>query len=395
VAEPITVFAWAELVTDEVCREVAAWAGVPSLAPDRLRPLLAPIVSHTGGLPAFVGDPPADLDAVALRLVHEATRHVLGALGVTIAPPGVAREGDRLVATDRVDLNSASAALLESLPAIGPALAAAIVGERRLRGPFRSLDEAVDRVAGLGDAGARVLAGRVTAASPLTRQLGYHALGPAECLGALMAHAGVSDPADALIRTLETVAVVCAGSPHPASRERRPRGAVALATSAHVAEAVHLLRGGSYYGAVQDAINGASASVEVAMFHIALPGETHPTRAILDALAGAHERGVTVRVLVDRDRARDPYKSEVINRPALDYLRARGVACRSDETSRLLHSKFMVVDGAEVVIGSHNWTAGSYFQFDDTSVRIVSPPLAVELQSRFESLWALGSDDTV
>ena len=60
-----------------------------------------------------------------------------------------------------IDLDTASAALLEALPRIGPALARRIVEERDRGGPFGSL-EGFQRVRGVGPAMARALAGRVT-----------------------------------------------------------------------------------------------------------------------------------------------------------------------------------------------------------------------------------------
>lgn len=49
----------------------------------------------------------------------------------------------------RIDLNTATAAELESLPAIGPRRAEAIIADRAARGPFRSVDD-LDRVHGIG-----------------------------------------------------------------------------------------------------------------------------------------------------------------------------------------------------------------------------------------------------
>lgn len=48
-----------------------------------------------------------------------------------------------------MDLNSADASALESLPGIGPSKAAAIVQYRTDHGPFKSVDE-LDNVAGIG-----------------------------------------------------------------------------------------------------------------------------------------------------------------------------------------------------------------------------------------------------
>ena len=50
-----------------------------------------------------------------------------------------------------IDLNSADASLLESLPGIGPATAAAIVDDRAKNGRFATVDD-LDRVSGIGPA---------------------------------------------------------------------------------------------------------------------------------------------------------------------------------------------------------------------------------------------------
>lgn len=54
-------------------------------------------------------------------------------------------------ASGPIDLNVASAADLEGLPGVGPATAAAIVGDRERNGPFASVDD-LDRVPGIGPA---------------------------------------------------------------------------------------------------------------------------------------------------------------------------------------------------------------------------------------------------
>ena len=49
----------------------------------------------------------------------------------------------------RLDINSASAEALDALPGIGPVKAAAIVWERRRRGPYQTVDS-LTRVPGIG-----------------------------------------------------------------------------------------------------------------------------------------------------------------------------------------------------------------------------------------------------
>ena len=68
--------------------------------------------------------------------------------------------GDALDAA-QVDLDRASAAEIERLPRIGPALAQRIVDDRRRLGPFGSI-EGLQRVRGIGPALAETLRARVT-----------------------------------------------------------------------------------------------------------------------------------------------------------------------------------------------------------------------------------------
>jgi len=53
------------------------------------------------------------------------------------------------VPTAKLNLNSSSAAELELLPGIGPALASRIIEDRKANGPFKSVDD-LDRVKGIG-----------------------------------------------------------------------------------------------------------------------------------------------------------------------------------------------------------------------------------------------------
>jgi len=150
------------------------------------------------------------------------------------------------------------------------------------------------------------------------------------------------------------------------------------------------LAGPLYYTRLPRLIGQARIRIDVCMFHIAMPGEKHPTARVLKALGNARRRGVTVRVLVDRDRERDPYLSTIINRPAIDRLQRDRIAVRVDDSDKLLHSKVIVVDDRTVVLGSHNWTAGSYFGFDDLSFLISSEKVCRQQRRRFNELWRRG-----
>lgn len=71
-----------------------------------------------------------------------------GASRIEKAPPSEAAVR-ALVAGTTLDVNTATAADLELLPGIGPALAQRIVDDRARSGPFRTLED-LDRVRGIG-----------------------------------------------------------------------------------------------------------------------------------------------------------------------------------------------------------------------------------------------------
>ncbi len=183
----------------------------------------------------------------------------------------------------------------------------------------------------------------------------------------------------------------CAVEPHPATGARTGEPTCPLAARPRFGPAiVELLEDAAYYDWLQELLSSATTSIDVAMFFIAFPVDTHPSKALLEQLADQHDAGLAVRVLVDRDDEDDPYGSRVINTAAIEFLKGRGVAVRTDTQDNLLHSKFVVLDGDKSVIGSHNWTAGSYFRYHDTSVAISGSDFTANLKSRFETLWSEG-----
>lgn len=97
--------------------------------------------------------PDADLTAVNLaRVLEDGEQVLVPAAGATGGAPGGAAPppGD-----DRIDLNAADQAALETLPRIGPALAERIIAWRDENGRFTSVDDLL-AVPGIGE---KLLAG--------------------------------------------------------------------------------------------------------------------------------------------------------------------------------------------------------------------------------------------
>lgn len=103
---------------------------------------------------ASAGGPAADADLAGVNLARVvADGEQLHVPRVGEAPP--ATPGGAPSADGRVNLNTADAAALETLPGVGPAIAARIIAWRDENGPFRSVDE-LTAVSGIGE---RTLAG--------------------------------------------------------------------------------------------------------------------------------------------------------------------------------------------------------------------------------------------
>ena len=395
-------FAWDAMVTPGVVARVAQAAQVPLETVDAERAVLASILAAAGGLPVMAGLPTdAERTAFGLGLLHEAVCHVLAA-AMTTRLPARRREGYALqkarggdfasvaVAIDRVSLNCASPAALATATGMTASLSEKVVEERRARGAFRTAEELDQRMRGVDVRNRDRIAGAVLFDAPAD-------LLEAQCeiandfdadLGRLLALQDAKAPDHRVASALEMIAAVCSRDPHPATAGQRIRVTPKpIAPPAAAVDAIGVLANDDYYAALLPVFGAAKQSIDVCMFHIACPSETHPTRKLLDALGAARARGVAVRVLMDQDRKTDPYMSTIINTPAKKLLEEARVQVRFDTAARLLHSKFIVIDGAIAVIGSHNWSAGSFFNFDDLTLLISSAELAGQLSARFATLW--------
>ena len=386
-------FSWSSYVTAELIGDLAAAGGVAADAIAAIATVrLARLFQLTGGLPIVDRRLAADERiAVARRILHES---VMGALGArTTVPDGYAienapnRRAKRVRAIPRVAVNVAAQSELEALPTVGRAIARRIV-DARVQRPFRNTTDLAERISGLSPEKARGLASLLRFDVPGAAPANSAAVGNLRTdLALLIGLRSEADPAARVLSTLEALVARAGGNRHPMSGH--VRSLLPAQDGAFVQSDVELLYGRRYYAELPGLLRSAQRRIDVCMFHIALTSPGHPTRRLLEALRDRKRAGASVRVLVDRDRNWDPYASRAINQPALDYLRDAGVSVRVDPPGLLLHSKFVIIDDM-VVVGSHNWTAGSYFSFDDLSVVIRSAAIRRAQSQRFAALWATG-----
>ena len=101
----------------------------------------------------------ADLDRINLALPVSDGQHIyvpsMGQEDLPVQPPS------RQTSSDKININTADAAELETLPGIGPTRAQQIVDYRQQHGPFSTVEEIMD-VSGIGPATFEGLRERIT-----------------------------------------------------------------------------------------------------------------------------------------------------------------------------------------------------------------------------------------
>jgi len=127
-------------------------------------------------------------------------------------------------------------------------------------------------------------------------------------------------------------------------------------------------------------LRSAQREVKIVMFFMTYRrGGSLPTNLLVEEVAAARRRGCEVTVVLDLDRPGDPYGSRHINLAAYRYLRSQDVNVTWDNRGWVTHTKLLVVDGRDILCGSHNWTAGSLRTYDDQSLVLRSSALAAAL----------------
>ncbi|MEM7055530.1 MAG: phospholipase D family protein [Bacteroidota bacterium] len=112
--------------------------------------------------------------------------------------------------------------------------------------------------------------------------------------------------------------------------------------ASHEAIQVCFTPGGQCTLLVEEALAAAQNSVLVQAYYLT-------SDAIVNALIAAHNRGVSVKILVDRSQLK-ARASKV--RPFLE----EGISISIDAVPGIAHNKVMIIDDKCVITGSFNWT---------------------------------------
>lgn len=106
--------------------------------------------------------------------------------------------------------------------------------------------------------------------------------------------------------------------------------------------AVYFSPQGGAMAAILKAINGAHSSIDVQAYLIT-------AKDIIDALQAAHDRGVRMRIVLDKNNMGGIYSYQA-------FFKKSGIAVWRDGKHKDAHDKYMLIDGKIVITGSFNFT---------------------------------------
>lgn len=135
---------------------------------------------------------------------------------------------------------------------------------------------------------------------------------------------------------------------------------------------VYFSPNGGCQDAVLSQLRAARRSIDAAVYSFTV-------NRIALVLDSAVERGVKVRVVMDRQQAASSH--------SVAALLAKKLPVRIGAGGGLMHDKFAVIDDSVCVTGSYNWSGAAEFKNDENLLVLVSPALAKAYEDRFETIW--------
>jgi len=126
-------------------------------------------------------------------------------------------------------------------------------------------------------------------------------------------------------------------------------------------------------GTIIEELNKAKKSIDISMHYFT-------DRDLANAVMDAHNRGVRVRVYLDKDQKEAEYSKS-------RYLAKHGITIRYSNNPYIMHHKFAVIDSEVVITGSYNWTASAGEMNNENLLVIRDPPSASIYEQEFHRLW--------
>lgn len=151
-----------------------------------------------------------------------------------------------------------------------------------------------------------------------------------------------------------------------------------------------ILKDNGYFNLVQKLLDGAVREILVSQFKIDSCGIAGKSlvNQLLVTLTSKAQSGVKVRVLLDCIL---PLKGRAANNAFVaSWLKKRNVEVKYMARNRCQHAKIVQVDGAHVVLGSHNWTVNSLTRNCEVSVYLTDDESVNQVRCDYESDFNAG-----
>jgi phosphatidylserine/phosphatidylglycerophosphate/cardiolipin synthase-like enzyme len=128
---------------------------------------------------------------------------------------------------------------------------------------------------------------------------------------------------------------------------------------------------GGVDGPLVQAIDAARLSIDVAAYSLSL-------NSVRSALINAHQRGVTVRMVMESTNMDNSDPQRIIE---------AGIPVVGDNRDGLMHDKFVIIDRSEVWMGSMNFTDSGAYDDNNNMFRVRSTKMAENYIKEFEEMF--------
>lgn len=126
-------------------------------------------------------------------------------------------------------------------------------------------------------------------------------------------------------------------------------------------------------------IDAAKSSIDIEIY-------VFSSRDVVEALERAKSRGVRVRIIIERNVIGDD------NEEIFRELASKGFSIRyASSAYKLTHSKFIIIDGNAVLVGSHNLSNSALYKNREASVILRDGRIVRDFIQAFATDWALAS----
>ncbi|MFH0925004.1 MAG: phospholipase D-like domain-containing protein [bacterium] len=126
-------------------------------------------------------------------------------------------------------------------------------------------------------------------------------------------------------------------------------------------------------------IDQASQLISLAVF-------SFTSRKIAQRLVAAHQRGVNVRIVIDKNQATDSFSNYL-------YLKDKGIPVKlksglvSPKREHSMHNKFMLIDNKILFTGSYNFTVSAEYYNYENILELFDLNIIRSFKDEFERLW--------